>query len=634
MPKKAAQRSGIRSKKGESGGKNVQYITRSRALDKLQITLKDFRKLCILKGIFPRNPPKNTKGKDKTYFHLKDILYLQHEPLLMKFRELKIFLRKHTRLLGRREEESAKDLESRRPVFNIDHLVKERYPTFTDAIRDFDDPLSTIFLFHSLKAEVSKSFTPERVAMIQRLCKEWEHWVITTFSLRKVFVSIKGYYFQADIKGNSVTWLVPHRIMQNVPRDVDYKIMMTFLQFYETFARFVNYKLYKDDKIAYPPAFTDDDEAVAVKSLFGLSSKAKELKKANKKAAKLAKQGKVQVLKASSAAAAADAEADNASDSEVDNDNNDIDKFHNIDSASLPLLNEDAEKVKNLFSKCVFLVSREVPFETVGFVIRAAGGKAVSESDLTPEQVQSAIFTHQVVDRPKLDTFLPSRQYMQPQWVFDSFNERFCLPVAPYAPGQALPPHLSPFVDDAKEGYVPEQRNQLRQWVGAKPILLEDTSAKTMSDEEKKLREEEAEDAEYQKGLKKEIKALKQAVKDESDEINADLSGEENDDEEEDVEIIGDSDSEEEVSEEENSSDEENEAPAKPVRPSAFNERDNERELAKIMMNKKDARLLSRMEFGQERRKQKGALLSAKRKAIETGVEAVLPKVKQTKRIR
>ena len=53
--------------------------------------------------------------------------------------------------------------------------------------------------------------------------------------------------------GQTVTWVAPYAFNQRLPFDIDYKVIGTFREFYVALLRFINYKLFSDFGMSYPP---------------------------------------------------------------------------------------------------------------------------------------------------------------------------------------------------------------------------------------------------------------------------------------------------------------------------------------------------------------------------------------------
>ena len=115
-----------------------------------------------------------------------------------------------------------------------------------------DDALSMVNLFALLPA--TNDIKAMKTSVCKRLSHEWNLYVIESRSLRKAFISIKGIYYQAEVCGEKITWLVPHKFSQTMPTDVDFKVMLTFIDFYQVFLRFVLYRLYTQLGLRYPPS--------------------------------------------------------------------------------------------------------------------------------------------------------------------------------------------------------------------------------------------------------------------------------------------------------------------------------------------------------------------------------------------
>jgi pescadillo protein len=189
------------------------------------------------------------------YYHASDIQQLAHEPLLKEFRDFKAAMVKVRKSVGRKDIDRARSRYEEAPQYDVHHLVKERYPTFDAALADLDDALCTIALFATLPA--AGRVSPEHTSESKKVMKWWQQYIAHTHSLQKGFISVKGVYFQASIQKHTVTWLIPHAYTQDVPKKVDFRVMLTFLEFYTAYVKFVLYKLYKEAGLAFPPALPD-----------------------------------------------------------------------------------------------------------------------------------------------------------------------------------------------------------------------------------------------------------------------------------------------------------------------------------------------------------------------------------------
>ena len=368
---------------------------------------------------------------------------------------------------------------------------------FVDALRDLDDALSLLFLFANLPS--SSTVPPKTIALCQRLCLEFEHYLITTHSLRKSFLSIKGIYYQATIQGQDILWLVPYRFVQRVTGDVDFRIMGTFVEFYTTLLGFVNFRLYTSIGLIYPPRFNaKSDEQGAELGAISLEGRAIEEPKQinlvnghvngeiNGEIGPSEANDEIQ-KRVAAIEEVPSTEQDNAQGQALDQEINDaIDTFETTgdDADVLPQPQARGNEAGSLFAPFTFFLSRETPRQPLEFILRAFGCKRIGwdtilgDGAFTNNEADPTI-THQVVDRPPIPNVsedlhssespsdpssttivksghrVPGRTYIQPQWVWDCINEVKLLRPDLYGPGATLPPHLSPWVKPTKGAYDP-----------------------------------------------------------------------------------------------------------------------------------------------------------------------------------
>ena len=478
-------------------------------------------------------------------------------------------------------------LEEKKPKYGLDHLVKERYPTFLDALRDLDDPLTLAHLFAVLPADKRHGIPAEVVLESRKLSLEFQSYVTKMHALRKVFISVKGIYYQAVVHGQEITWLTPHALAQTLPEDVDYRVMLTFLDFYTSMLGFVNYKLYFDQGLRYPPVLDTrlEDAAGGIVAVIhdladrmetdkeqgyagGAKKKSAQAKLTESRLAtlgdKLAQIGDGEVDEEAEAEAALRAErSDGEDDEEEAEEEDELERAISLSAGGDPTAREDAKVCATLFKGMVFFIQRECPRDMMVFIIRSFGGEVCWDGEGSPYDESDGGVTHHICDRPMEGKMLAQREYVVPQWVCDCANWRILIPCADYRPGIVPPPHLSPFVSKDDDGYTPDyqatlEKLQMQAKAAREGRSLADVSgdagARMLTAEE----EAEEEEREYARDLQREAKGIPYSrAMQEGRDHTADSDEEEEGSEEEESDEEN-SDSEENSDDEDDSDDEEN----------------------------------------------------------------------------
>lgn len=466
--------------------------------------------------------------------------------------------------------------------------------------------------------------------------------------------------------------MVPYRFNQRVTGDVDFRIMGTFVEFYQTLLGFVNFRLYTSVGLVYPPKFdTKLDDQGAELGAFALEGNgigaiqqpaqvtidSKPNPRLQAEIDKLMSQLNEPPKEPEAAVVVAD---ENEEEEEEATDT--IDKFEPTAPGGDILLQPaySATDPSTLFSNFTFFLSRETPRQPLEFILKAFGCKRIGwdavlgDGAFTHDELNPAI-THQVVDRPPIQvddeeqqaednqtaqklrpgSRVPGRIYVQPQWIWDSVNDEELKRPDVYAPGAQLPPHLSPFVKKVRGQYDPSAPLNEQE--------REDEELEQESDEE----EEEADvsdenDLSVKKSSRMDIDATAggmdvagsddEDLEDEEDDVASfgGFSDAEDDEDEDDAtsaakqrqkeleaELTG-------VALEEKVVDPRTKAKADARKKAAkkAKEEDEELERAKMMMSRKKRKILEKMVYSNKKKDVEAETLRAKRRKIEKSGKA------------
>ncbi|SBT34931.1 pescadillo homolog, putative (PES) [Plasmodium ovale wallikeri] len=489
--------------------KEGKYLSKRNILKKLFLKERDFQKLCIFKGIYPKDfkeIPLKYRGKfckNKVYYTDNDLKKLSHEKIIQDFRKIKLTLKKFKKYkLTLKDEEKCKHIIKKFPTYKLDHIIKERFPIFSYAIEQLSDALTTIISYSFLPTNDNCGIKNNYIKNCITLKDYFHYYIYKTKKLKKGYITVKGYFLQAEILQKKVTWLIPHIFTPYIDKSIDFNLISTFVEYYICLLKFVLFKLYKMDDLIYPPKEYEElkyeklnhlayDENFSPKGYISGDHLVQE-NSAPATAAPAAIAPAAIAPAAIAPAAVAPAAVAPSTAVESDQPEERTSKMDESSPKCENVTNEgkapsmqnpcikhdiiDENTVKELFKNHVFYIHGDMPLHVLSILILSCGGSIAWNSPYSPVKYESNYITHEILEKPveskKLsktskkakanktaksahvietgeeNEYKYARNFVQPQYVFDCINRKQILPCEDYTVGKPLPVHLSPFIED------------------------------------------------------------------------------------------------------------------------------------------------------------------------------------------
>ncbi|CAD2091208.1 pescadillo homolog, putative [Plasmodium vinckei lentum] len=448
-----------------------KYLTKRKIQKKLFLNESEFRRLCIFKGIYPKDykdiPLKlrNKFHKNKVYYTRSDYKKLSNEKIIQDFRKIKTGLKRYKKYkLSLEDNEKCKSIIRNFPKYKLDHIIKERFPILVYAVEQLNDALTAIIAYSFLPSNENIGIKNNLINQSIILRNHFHYYTYKTNKIKKGFISVKGYYLQAEILQKKITWLIPHIFTPYFDKSIDFKVITNFIEYYVTLLRFVLYKLYRLDGLSYPPKeYTDLKNEKLNHLAFDKNFITKEI--ANELEAK--ESTEQNTLEDSEIKTGNDEIAEfekNNQENEINEPSKNGEKKKKIETKPIEhdiINNDNTKSVKNLFKNQIFYIHSNMPFDVLSIIILSCGGTICWNSLYSPYKYEDKSITHEILEvsgenmetqnsnkTNNINEYTYKRSFIQPQYIFDCLNTNKILSCEDYNINKTLPVHLSPFIDD------------------------------------------------------------------------------------------------------------------------------------------------------------------------------------------